>query len=174
MAKKLYGAAAAAHAKRLARGRRSSSKAITHVKHRTVTHHRSVGGGGSKRGRRRGHRGGGFKLTHLALATAGLAFVTGQSSPVTFIRDNAAKIPGAKTFGTSAALGVACLAVDRFVKPNKWLKLMGTAGIVLAAAKIGEQGTAFKWVGDDGMSGPDGYDLADDDVSDLEDVGDDE
>lgn len=169
MAKKLYGAAAAAHAKRLAKSHRKSShtgKAIVHTKTRYVTRHVAGSGGGR---RRRRHGGGGMKLTHLAIAAAGLAFVTGQSSPVAFVRDQAAKIPGAKTFGTPAALGVACLAVDRFVKPNKWLKLAGTAGIVLAAVKLGEQGTGFKWVGDDQYNIAD--DMGDDDIADM---GDDE
>lgn len=169
MGKKLYGAAAAAHAKKV--GRRSRKRSTAIVRQSTRTVYRSAPK--RKTYRRRRHGGGGIRLTHLALASAGLAFVTGQSSPIAAIRDNAAKIPGAKTFGPAAAVGVACLAVDRFVKPNKWLKLLGTAGVVLAAVRFGEQGTAFKWVGD----GDDvGYDLADDisDVDGDDDMGDDE
>ncbi len=171
MAKKLYGAAAAAHKARLAKSHRSSgTKAMTRTKTRYVTRTRTVGASGG--GRRRRSGGGSMKLTHLAIASAGLAYLTGQNTPVAFIRDNAAKIPGAKTFGTPAALGVACLAIDRFVKPNKWLKLAGTAGVVLAAVRLGEQGKSFKWVGDGG------YDMSgDDDISDIDgddDIGDDE
>jgi hypothetical protein len=169
MAKKLYGAAAAAHAKKTGRSKRRKSTAIVHHT-RTIT--RTARAKPARR-RRRGGSGGGVKLTHLALASAGLAFITGQSSPVAFVRDNAAKIPGAKTFGTSAALGVACLAIDRFVKPNKWLKLMGTAGIVLAAVKLGDQGTGFKWLGDEESGAYDLEDVGDDDMGD-DDVGDDE
>lgn len=107
-----------------------------------------------------------MNLLHLGIATAGLAFLTGAKSPVQQIPQMAAKIPGAKTFGTAAAVGVAALAVDRFVKPNKWLKLAGAAGIVLAAAKLGQDGTDFKFVGDDD-------DIAAD-IGDDDDVGDDD
>lgn len=172
MARKLYGAAAAAHAKKVARRRsggamvRSSPRTITKTRTRTVRVRAPR--------RRRGGGGGGINMTHLALASAGLAWITGQSSPITFVRDQAAKIPGAKTFGTPAALGVACLAVDRFVKPNKWLKLAGTAGVVLAAVRLGEQGKSFKWLGDESA----GYDMSgDDDIADMDgddDIGDDE
>lgn len=155
--------------------KRSSSKAITRYRTRTITKTRRVHVGARKhrRGRRRGGSGG-INMLHLGLATAGLAFVTGPKSPITQVRDMGAKIPGAKTFGTAAAVGVAALAVDRFLKPNKWLKLLGTAGVILAAAKIGESGTDFKFVGDDDDITADIGD--DDDVSDVgddDDVGDD-
>jgi hypothetical protein len=111
-------------------------------------------------------------LLHLAAATAALGFVTSQGSPIAFIRDQGAKIPGAKTFGTPAAIGLASLAVDRFVKPNKWLKLLGYAGVVLAAVKIGTDGTGFKFIGDESSSGD--FHLSDaldgDDMSDLDDL----
>lgn len=117
-----------------------------------------------RRSRRRSRSGSGrVDILHLGLATAALGFLTGPKSPIQQIPTMARKIPGATTFGPAAIIGVSALAVDRFMKPNKWLKLLGTAGIVLAAAKIGEQGTDFKFVGDD-----------DDYTADLDDVDDDD
>lgn len=140
---------------------RTKTRTITRTKTRKV-----YVGARKHRGRRR-HGGSGMpRLLPLALATAGLAYVTNDSGPA-FIVENIAKIPGAKTFGGTTMAGIACLAVDRFVKPNKWLKLFGLAGVVLGAAQVGKQGTNFKWVGDE-SSGD--YDLADD----MEDVGDDD
>lgn len=110
------------------------------------------------------------RLLPLAGATALLAYVTNEGGPA-FVTQNIAKIPGAKTFGGTTVAGLACLAVDRFVKPNKWLKLFGLAGVVLGAAQVGKQGTSFKWVGDDETGDMDISDVGDDDVDD-EDVGD--
>jgi hypothetical protein len=115
-----------------------------------------------------------MKLTHLALATAGLAFVTKAGATAGFqksINDVMEKVPGTKTFGATAMLGVALLAIDRFVKPNKWLKLAGTAGIVLAAAQIGTKGTDFKFLGDNSQTSGD-YDLSDGGMDDVDDVDD--
>jgi len=170
MAKKLYGAAAAAHAKRLGRSRRKTpSRAIVRTRTRTVTRH--VKSPRRRRGRRHGGGGGGIKLTHLALATAGLAFVTSSEHGPKAFTDIAAKIPGSKTFGTAAMVGVIALAVDRFVKPNRWLKLLGTAGVVLAASKIGEQGTDFKFTGDvQGNDGGGSFDLSDESGLDMGDM----
>lgn len=161
------------------RARRSHSrKSMTHsprVITVTKTRTRHVK---AKRSHRK-HKGHGpMKLTHLALASAGLAFLTGPKSPIASIKETAEKIPGAKTFGAPAIIGLACLGVDRFVKPNKWLKLLGTAGIVLAAVQVGTQGQDFKFVGEGDESSGD-FDLeGDDDMGDDEmgddDVGDDE
>lgn len=120
----------------------------------------------SKRRHRRGgkHGGGGMpRLLPLALATAGLAYVTNDSGPA-FVRENINKLPGAKTFGPTTMAGLAALAVDRFVKPNKWLKLFGLAGVVLGAAQVGKQGPGFKWLGD----GDDVGDIGDDEMGDDE------
>jgi hypothetical protein len=106
-------------------------------------------------------RGAGINMMLLGAATLGLAYLTGSSSPVSQIPAMAAKIPGAKTFGAPAVVGIGALAVNHF-RPNKWLKLLGAAGIVLAAAQVGSKGTNFSWVGDD------------DDVADIDDVGDDD
>jgi hypothetical protein len=174
--KKLYGAAAAAHAKKMGRsggGKRRKSTAMTHTTRTVHVHHKAKRKGG---GKRKGSGGGGMKLTHLALATAGLAFVTKAGATTGFqksINDAMDKVPGTKTFGATAMLGVAALAVDRFVKPNKWLKLLGTAGIVLAAAQIGSKGTDFKFLGDDSETGD--YELeGDEDIEDVDDIEDDD
>lgn len=144
---------------------------------RTITKTKRVyvGAHKAKSHKRRGAKHGGMpRLLPLALTTLGLAYVTSDAGP-SFVTTNLAKIPGAKTFGGTTMAGIACLAVDRFVKPNKWLKLAGIAGIVLGAAQVGKQGTNFKWVGDDDVGD---YDLGDDDVGDdyigEDDVGDDE
>jgi len=148
------------------RKRRSHSKAIVRTKTRRVYV------GGSKRRRRSGGRKGSgpMKLTHLALATAGLAFITKAGATAGFqksINDAMDKVPGTKTFGATAMLGLGLLAIDRFVKPNKWLKLAGTAGIVLAAAQVGTKGSEFKFLGDDSTGD---FDLQDvDDVDDVDD-----
>lgn len=107
----------------------------------------------------------GINLLHVGLAAGALAYATGDSGPA-MIRNAAAKIPGTKTFGAAATIGLGCLAVDRFVKRNRYLKLLGVAGVVLAATQVGRQGTGFRWVGDDDLS-----DVADMDMSDVEDVG---
>lgn len=178
--KKLYGAAAAAHAKKMGRrsgGKRRKSTAMTRTTRTVHVHHKPKRSGG----KRKGGGSGPMKLTHLALATAGLAFVTKAGATAGFqktINDAMDKVPGTKTFGATAMLGVAALAVDRFVKPNKWLKLLGTAGIVLAAAQVGSKGTEFKFLGDDSDSETGDYDLEGDDIEDVgdddDDIGDDE
>lgn len=152
------------------RKRRSHSKAMTVTKTRKVYVKRKA--------HRRHRKGSGpLKLTHLALATAGLAFVTKAGATTGFqksVNDFMEKVPGTKTFGSTVMLGLGLLAVDRFVKPNKWLKLAGTAGVVLGAAQIGSKGSEFKFLGDDSTGD---YDLADGDVEDIDyddDVGDDD
>lgn len=146
--------------------KRHSSKAITRyrTRTRTVTKYRSRGA--HRKHRRRGsRRGAGLNLMNVGIATAGLAYLTSANSPIQAIRTTAAKIPGAATFGTPAAVGIAALAVDRFLWRNKWLKLAGVAGVVLAAAKLGEQNTSFKFIGDDDVTA----DIGDDDIGDDDD-----
>lgn len=172
--KKLYGAAAAAHAKKVARkgGKSRRSTAITHTSRTVHVHHKA------RRRRRHGGGGGPMKLTHLALATGALAFITkaggAKDDFSTKINEAMANVPGTKTFGATAMLGIGALAVDRFIKPNKWLKLLGTAGIVLAAAQVGSKGSDFKFLGDNDVGDYDlADDLGDDDLGD-DDIGDDE
>lgn len=101
--------------------------------------------------RRRGHSksgGGGVKLVHLAVAGAGLAYLTGDNSPIAAIPAAVAKIPGAKTFGNTTAAGLVCLGVDRFVKRNKWLRYAGIVGVIAGALQVGAKGKDLKWLGD--------------------------
>lgn len=159
-----------ATSKKMAKRRKSSSTAIARRPAKRRYHLAKM----PRRSRR--SRGGGSiastsNLIHVGAATAGLAFLMGPSSPIPSAKAYAEKIPLAKTFGVPAALGIACLATDRFVYKNKWLKLAGVAGVVLAAAKIGEQGSNFKFVGDDEYTGDiddvgDDYDVGDDEVGD--------
>ena len=78
-----------------------------------------------------------------------MGLLLGDKSPVPQVRTLAMKIPGAKTFGPEAAIGVAALGIDRFLYKNKWLRIAGAIGIGLAAVKLGQQYTSFKWLGDD-------------------------
>jgi hypothetical protein len=135
--------------------KRRKSTAMTHAP-RTHTVYRTkykTRHAVTKHRRRHAASGAGIKLGHLALATAGLAYVMSEKGPVPTVRTYAAKIPGAATFGTPAAVGIAALAIDRFVKRNKWLKLLGIAGVVLAATKLGDQGADFKFIGDEDFTG---------------------
>jgi hypothetical protein len=81
------------------------------------------------------------------------------------VRNFAAKIPGSATFGPAATIGLTCLAVDKWIRPNRYLKAAGYAGIVIAAAQFGSKGTNFKWVGDDVAD----IDIGDDNVGDDDD-----
>jgi hypothetical protein len=130
-----------------------------------------VVGGGTRRGSRRGRsrRGGGMSIGKLLVAGVALGYVGRAGGMAAGI---ASKVPGNKTFGGPAALGIACFAIDKWVKPNPWLKAAGVIGIAAAALKVGEQNTAFQWVGDDdvGIDLAGDADLMDDDI----DVGDDE
>jgi len=162
MAKRKQPAALARYwAEKRGHGAKTRTRTIVKTKTRTVRVHAK-----KRRSHGRGKHGGMPRLLPLALATAGLAYVTNDSGPA-FVRDNINKLPGAKTFGPTTMAGIAALAVDRFVKPNKWLKLFGLAGVVLGAAQVGKQGTGFKWLGD----GDDVGDIGDDDMGDM---GDDE
>jgi len=103
-------------------------------------------------------------LKHLAIAGAGLAFLTGKAAPIAAIPENVNKLPGAKTFGAPAVAGIAALAVDKFLWPNKWLRAAGYIGVGLAVVAIGNQGKDFKWVGgpeQNQLRGPDNTRLAD-------------
>jgi hypothetical protein len=105
---------------------------------------------------------GGMRWTHLAAGAAAISYLASAKGPAA-VRNLAMKIPGSATFGPAATIGLACLAADKFVKPNRFLKAAGWAGVVIAAAQFGSKGMDFKWVGDH----------ANDDVADLE-LGDDD
>lgn len=103
------------------------------------------------RRRRRGAAGGSMTSTHalmgVGVAAAALNYIAAHDTAG--IRTKAVdKLPGTKTFGAPAMLGLACLAVDRFAYKSKYLKLAGIAGVVLAASAIGEKGADFAWLGD--------------------------
>lgn len=107
---------------------------------------------------------GGIRPIHLAVGAAAISYLASSSGPAV-IRNFAAKIPGSATFGPAATIGLGCLAVDKWIKPNRYLRAAGYAGIVIAAAQFGSKGANFRWVGDH------------DDVADLDigdDVGDDD
>lgn len=104
----------------------------------------------------------GMNWKHLAVGAAAISYLASAKGPQA-IKTMAAKIPGSTTFGPAATIGLSCLAVDKWVKPNRYLRAAGWAGVVLAAAQFGSKGADFKWVGDDG-----------DDVADLDISGDDD
>ncbi len=133
----------ASHVATKTRKRKSNSKAITHRRRSYArTRRRRSGRGG----------GGGINMLHLGGAALGLAYLTGPKSPVPSIAANVKKIPMVGTsFTAPAAVGITALAVDRFAYRNKWLRLIGVAGIVLAAAEVGKAGKDFKVEGDDDM-----------------------
>jgi len=105
---------------------------------------------------------GGIRPIHLAVGAAAISYLASASGPA-MVRNFAAKIPGSATFGPAATIGLTCLAVDRWVKPNRYLKAAGYAGIVIAAAQFGSKGASFRWVGDDEVAD---MDIGDDDDGD--------
>ncbi|SRR5258706_11574935 len=146
-------------------GGKTRTRTVTKTKYRTrkaPRHHR--------RGRR-GHHHGAASLGKIAIAAAGLAYLTGAKGPKS-VSESVAKLPGAKTFGNAATLGLALLAVDRFVKKNAWLRAAGIAGLVLGATQVGNQGADFKWLGDGSDVGDEftgdieGEDIGDEDIGD--------
>jgi hypothetical protein len=149
------------------RARRSPSHAVVKYRTKHVTKYRTRrvgGGGGGRRRSRRSAKGGRLSLLHIIGGGLALGYLSGSQGPAA-VKNIAAKIPGQKTFGTAAVLGGTALAIDKWVKPNKWLRIAGYIGVGYAAVKAGEQGTAFKWVGDVG----DDYDMSgDDDMADVE------
>lgn len=132
-----------------------------HLGHYSRPTHRVAGyvhGGGGGGGRRRGKRGGGggssgVTLMKIAAAAAvlGATFGTQAMAPQA-VRDAAAKIPGAKTFGAATTVGLGLGAVYKYTRIGgrfrPWLAAAGVVGVVSAAMKIGDQGTSFKFLGD--------------------------
>lgn len=153
--------------KKMAKRRKSTALAHKRRSHSPSRRHHAAP-------RRRRRSGGGsiastHNILHIGGAALGLGYLLGPSSPMPTAVAYANKIPGAKTFGPAAAFGVAALGVDRFLWKNKWLKLAGVAGIVLAAAKVGEQGSQFRWVGGEDDVGGDFDDVGGDDDVEGED-----
>lgn len=96
------------------------------------------------------------------MGAAAISYLAGSKGP-TSLKLLTSKIPGTATFGPAATIGLTCLAIDKWVRPNRYLRAAGYAGIVIAAAKIGAAGMDFKYVGDDGVAD---LDIGDDDDGD--------
>src|SRR4029079_10606178 len=113
-------------------------------------------GGGASRGwgGRRAWGRGGVTIPKLVGTTLVLANVCGTNNgPLgDKVYNLVQKIPGAKTFGGAATAGLAAGAIYKFTRMGgrfrPYLACAGLIGVIGAALKIGEQGTAFKWLGD--------------------------
>lgn len=146
---------------RIGDGRGRARKALS--KHKRRSH-----GGGHRRGgrRRRAGGGGGIDWVTLGLTAAGLGLAVSSSSPIKAIAETVAKLPGQKTLGSVATLGLALGGIDKAgIWKHKYLRYAGYVGIALAAVKIGSDNTGFKWLGEGGDYAGDI-----DDVEDVEDV----
>lgn len=105
------------------------------------------------RRRRKGHGGGGVTIGKLAGVGIVLANVAGTNNgPLgATIYDLVQKVPGAKTFGGAAVAGVGLGLLSKTGlgrgRLGPWLRAAGAVGVIAAALKLGEQGTAFKWLG---------------------------
>lgn len=139
--------------------KRARSRAITRTRTRYITRRPA-------RRRRRAHGGGGgTSMVKVAAAAAAIGYIQERTQLLAPL----SKVPGAKTFGTPAALGVVALAANRFIKPHPMLRLVGLAGLAVAAYNLGSKGFNVTWVGDDDG----GYELAGEDLAEL-DIGADE
>lgn len=120
-----------------------------HTSHPAKRHHKRKGG-------RRRHGGGHGGITIPKLVGTGLvlANVAGTNNgPLgDKVYNLVQKIPGAKTFGGAATAGLAAGAIYKFTRMGgrfrPYLACAGLIGVVGAILKVGEQGTAFKWLGD--------------------------
>lgn len=142
------------------RKRRSSSTSLVVVTPRApARRHHAYHPAKRHRGhgkRRRGHGGGrgGVTIPKLVGTTLVLANVCGTNNgPLgDKVYNLVQKIPGAKTFGGAATAGLAAGAIYKFTRMGgrfrPYLACAGLIGVIGAALKIGEQGTAFKWLGD--------------------------
>jgi hypothetical protein len=128
----------------LKRGRSRRSTAIVRVP-RTVTRTRTRYV--KVRGRRRRAAGGGLggPVLPLAIGAAALGFVSTKTS----VLDVVDKVPGAKTVGRPAAVGLIALGINRFFFRNRWLKILGYVGVGIGAFQWGAKGFALEWLGDE-------------------------
>jgi hypothetical protein len=111
-----------------------------------------------RKGKRRGgvRRGGTGGITIAKVVGSGivLASVAGTNNgPLgAKVYDLVQKIPGTKTLGGVATVGLGCGALWKFTKfGGRFRPYLGAAGLVgaiAAALKLGEAGTSFKWLGD--------------------------
>lgn len=113
------------------------------------------------RGRRRRHHGGGAGITPIKVIVGGLAIgaLVGKKAiaPDPVKKFFAETIPGGKTFGPEATLGVVALGVDHFLYKSPWIRAAGYLGLGLAALKLGSEQTDFKFVGEDELGDDDDY-----------------
>lgn len=142
------------------RKRSSGSTAIVVVPSRAPARRHSSGHParrhkGRKHRRHSGHGGrGGITIPKLAGTALILANVAGTNNgPLgDKVYNLVQKIPGAKTFGGAATAGLTAGAIYKFTRFGgrfrPYLACAGLVGVVGALLKIGEQGTAFKWLGD--------------------------
>ena len=112
--------------------------------HKATTHRRRHSGGS-----------GGLTIGKIAGTALVLANVAGTNNgPLgDKVYNLVQKIPGTKTFGGAATAGLTLGAIGKFTgfggRFRPWLRAAGWVGVIAAFLKLGEQGTAFKWVGDD-------------------------
>lgn len=120
-----------------------------HTSHPAKRHHK---------GRRKGRRGGGHggvtipKLVGTGLVLANVCG-TNNGPLGDKVYNLVQKIPGAKTFGGAATAGLTAGAIYKFTRFGgrfrPYLACAGLIGVIGAILKVGEQGTAFKWLGED-------------------------
>src|SRR5438552_5374458 len=82
-------------------------------KRRAMTRHTRRSHGGHRRRRRGGGGGGGIDWLTLGLTAAGLGLAVSSSSPIKAIAETVAKLPGQKTLGPVATLGLALGGIDK-------------------------------------------------------------
>lgn len=113
-----------------------------------------------KTGRRRRNYGGGSSgvtMGKVIGAGVGLALLTSDTGLMKetgkSIRDALDKVPGSKTFGRVAVAGLGLGALGKWVvkggRARPWLLAAGVVGLAVAAVKLGDQNSEFKWLGDD-------------------------
>ena len=135
----------------------SKSRALVKYRTNTITKYRTRAKPKKQRRSRSRRGGGGSNLLHLGITAGVVGLALSDKSPVPQIKATLLKVPGAKTFGPEVVFGGLALGVDRFFYKSKWLRAAGAVAVVLGALKLGQQNTAFKWLGDVGGDGEDDY-----------------
>lgn len=142
------------------------TKALVRTRTKHVTKWRTRSQPKRKVSRRRGRGGGSGGVTAAKLAIAGIglgALVGSQNMAPKSITDQVDKLPGVKTFGRVAVVGLGLGAIGKYTRLggrfSPWLRAAGAVGLVAAAIKLGTDNTGFKFIGDD-------YD--DDEIADVE------
>jgi len=137
------------------RKRRRARRSVPATRTRT----RTVRAVPRRKGKRRGAARGASGVTPMKIGIAAVVLgsvagtATGPAGAK--VHELVNKLPGAKTFGPAATAGM-YLGATQLIRPgwggkmSPWLKAAGVIGIVAAGLKVGEAGTAFKWIGDSG------------------------